>query len=157
MSSKPLLLEGQVDEDRRELVSLRRELNLLRDEVADMRSAMMKFKSDLFATSKATVRLLSPLYKALQPVFGDMEPIADLTDAPAMPVAKSAVWDSWKSKLGASAAKVIDALLTHGELNTQQLAIAVGLHRTTIPAIIYKLNQAGLIDKHGGKFSLKRL
>jgi DNA-binding IclR family transcriptional regulator len=40
---------------------------------------------------------------------------------------------------------------------TEQLSIATGLHRTTIPKLIYELNKAGLIDKSGGRFSLKQL
>ncbi len=46
------------------------------------------------------------------------------------------VWASWKTRLGGGCAKAIDALLTHKELNTQQLAIATGLHRTTTPKLV---------------------
>jgi len=69
----------------------------------------------------------------------------------------AAVWESWKEKFGGGTAKVIDALLLHKMMDTTQLTIATGLHRTSIPAIIYKLNQASLINKNGGKFSLKEL
>jgi hypothetical protein len=42
-------------------------------------------------------------------------------------------------------------------MNTTQLAIAIGKNRNAIPNLIYKLNQAGLITKAGGRFSLKEL
>lgn len=102
---------------------------------------------------------LSPLYRALQAVFGELDAagIGDTAPVGNGDPRVSAVWDSWKSRMGGSYAKVIDALLTHGELNTQQLSVVVGLHRTTIPALIHKLNKNGLINKNGGKFSLKPL
>lgn len=109
---------------------------------------------------------LSPLYQALQMVFGELDAVApDTTEfATATPSSgasldarQKAVWDSWKSRLGATASKCIDALMTHGELNTQQLAIATGLHRTTVPTGVHALNKAGLINKNGGRFSLKQL
>jgi DNA-binding transcriptional ArsR family regulator len=103
---------------------------------------------------------LSPLYRALQEVFGEMDEIGgeqpgDAT--PAQPARSSAVWESWKHRLGGGQAKAIDALLLHGEMNTTQLAIATGLHRTSIPKVISNLNKAGLINKNGGRFSLKQL
>ena len=103
---------------------------------------------------------LTPLYRALQAVFGELDH-AGVDDgpsvsSPAQNPRTSAVWDSWKSKVGA-AGKLIEALRLHGEMNTQQLAIATGLHRTTIPKHIYTLNKAGLLNKNGGRFSLKSL
>ena len=47
--------------------------------------------------------------------------------------------------------------MLHGDMNTQQLAIAIGQHRNSIPRLIYTLNKAGLINKNGGRFSLKQL
>jgi transcription initiation factor IIE alpha subunit len=86
---------------------------------------------------------------------------AGIEDAPAAApggnARVTAVWESWKSRLGGGCAKVIDALLLHGEMNTQQLAIACGCNRNTIPNLILKLNRAGLINKNGGRFSLKPL
>lgn len=70
---------------------------------------------------------------------------------------EESVWESWKQRLGGQTAKVIDALLLHGEMNTTQIAIAIGTRRNNIPNLVFKLNQAGLINKNGGRFSLKQL
>jgi hypothetical protein len=155
-----LLHDGEYVEENNssEYSDLRAENTRLRQELAQARAEVVAVRRE---NGQAISRLraqLSPLYSALHGIFGEMDAIGDSPDAsPQIDGRKKAVWDSWKSKLGGSAAKVIDALLLHGEMNTQQVAIAIGLHRTTIPAIIYKLNQAGLINKNGGRFSLKEL
>lgn len=111
-------------------------------------------------------RQLAPLYRALQAVFGEIEavvgdeplPSSPSSAAPAVDPRAAAVWASWKNKLGGTVAKGIDALLLHGELDTGQLAIAAGLDRRTVSnTVVYKLNQAGLITKNNGRFSLKKL
>jgi hypothetical protein len=110
-------------------------------------------------------RQLTPLYRALQSVFSELDAAgvveetigyASSTNNPAPP-RTSAVWESWKSRMPGGPAKIIDALLVHGEMNTQQLAIATGVHRNSVPAMIFKLNKAGLLNKNGGRFSLKAL
>lgn len=107
---------------------------------------------------------LTPLYRALQMVFGELDAVGVDDTEPSESSAGashnprvSAVWDLWKKRLSGGCGKVIDALMVHSNLNTQQLAIATGLHRTTIPKLIYELNKAGLINKSGGRFSLKQL
>lgn len=155
-----LLHDGEYMKDRFDVGSddLQTENGRLRQELAQARAEVTAARRE---NGQAIARLraqLSPLYSALHGVFGEMDAIGDAPDvAPLIDGRKKAVWESWKSKLGGSTAKVIDALLLHGEMNTQQVAIAIGLHRTTIPALIYKLNQAGLLNKNGGKFSLKEL
>ena len=107
--------------------------------------------------------ILSPLYQALGMVFGQIEVMGvkeaavGVGGTPVADLRTKAVWDSWKQKLGEGPAKIIDALLLHREMSTQQLAIATQYHRTSIPAMIFKLNKAGLLNKSGGKFSLKEL
>ena len=106
---------------------------------------------------------LSPTYNGLQMIFGEIDAMG-VTDsgrssnAAASPDSRiSAVWESWKGRLGEGCAKVIDALLLHREMNTQQLAIATGYHRSTVPSYIYRLTKAGLLNKNAGRFSLKEL
>lgn len=156
------LLEGDVVEDDREsrIVELEAEVEALRSELSQAKFAITQAQREATRALSALRRQLTPLYRALQGVFGELD-AAGVEDAaqPGAPPANArvtAVWDNWKSKMG-TAAKVIDALQLHGELNTQQLAVAVGLHRTTIPALIHKLNKAGLITKNGGRFALKQL
>lgn len=103
------------------------------------------------------LKLMSPLYKGMQPIFGDAEPVSELVESGAKP-RNAEVWEQWKRRLGGTTAKVIDALMVHGELDTSQLAIVTGLDKRTITnTCIYKLNQAKVINKQGGRFSLKEL
>jgi transcription initiation factor IIE alpha subunit len=67
------------------------------------------------------------------------------------------VWDSWKGKMSGSAAKAIDALLLHGEMTAEQLRIHLGCATRTCYNIIGELNKAKLINKNGGRISLKEL
>lgn len=149
---------------------LRTENQRLRRELAESESARAAAEQDA-RLAQSSIRMLrqqlGPLYRALQAIFGEIEAagVEDVpmgTGAPSASAARSdarvtAVWESWKVRLGGQCAKVIDVLLTHGEMNTTQLAIAVGTRRQNIPNLIYKLNQAGLINKNGGRFSLKSL
>lgn len=168
----PKLLEGQVEEfdvtAPPRLVELEREIRQLRRERDDALRAAERAREDADRALKALRRQLNPLYKALQAVFGELDAAGvsdEPTGAPAGATAAAstdpriaAVWTSWKSKLGGTVAKGIDALLLHGELDTGQLAIAAGLDRRTITnTVVFKLNQAGLINKNGGRFSLKAL
>lgn len=158
----------EVDPRDQELDMLRAETRRLKRELSDAELRADRASEDATRALSNLRRQLGPLYRALQMVFGELD-AAGVVDAPGEPPAAgrtsaasapdsrvSAVWDAWKSKMG-TAAKIIDALQIHGELNTQQLAVVVGLHRTTIPALILKLNKAGLINKNGGRFSLKQL
>lgn len=105
---------------------------------------------------------LSPLYDSLRLLFGDME-LLGVQDAPAastspQKVAGNPAWDSWKAKMGGVAAKIIDLLMLHGELNQEQIRIHVGTNRMqTIYDATRKLNNAGIINKRDGRLSLKPL
>ena len=102
---------------------------------------------------------LSPLYRALQQVFGEIDALD--TEMPsasgAIEPRKAKVWESWKARFGGKTAEMIDALLTHREMTATQLRIAIQCRQQTIYDSAYKLNSAGLIDKNGGKYSLKEL
>jgi FtsZ-binding cell division protein ZapB len=159
---QPFLLEGQVDDRNDRIASLQQELAQVREENRILRSDLVIAKRDAVRSLSALRKQMLPWYQAMQHLFGEIDSVMG-DDPAAAPTAANvndrtrAVWESWKSKLGGGAAKCIDALLLHGEMNTQQLSIATGYHRTTIPTYIFRLNQAGLINKSGGKFSLKEL
>lgn len=169
MAGDMLALRGVVIEDDprdKEIENLRGKLRQAERDTADAERAAERAREDAQRALSMLRKQLGPLYRALQAVFGELD-AAGIEDAEpgAVPRASegtlpnprtAAVWASWKEKLGA-AGKLIDALLLHKEMNTQQLAIATGLHRTTIPKHIYTLNRAGLINKNGGRFSLKPL
>lgn len=155
------LIEGQVDDADSRIADLEREVRDLTDALSAAKFALADARRESTRALGALRRQLAPLYRALQDVFGELETAGvEESAAPAAgePTARtSAVWASWKSRLPGGPAKIIDALLLHGEMNTQQLAIATGVHRNSIPAMIYKLNKAGLLNKNGGRFSLKLL
>lgn len=160
------LLEGVVEPDVSDprVAELESEVRRLTRALADARLEADRAREDATRALSALRRQLNPLYRALQAIFGELDaagvddaPVASPASGPTVNPRVAAVWESWKQKLGAGPAKVIEALLLHGELNTQQLAIAVGVDRTTIPNYVHRLNKAGLIAKNGGRFSLKQL
>lgn len=142
--------------------------------IADLRTENERLKQDL-ATARQDVsdervrstgiergvsqlrEILSPLYAGLGSVFGELESMG-VEAATATPTARtSAVWESWKAKLSGTAAKAIDALLLHGSMTAEQLRIHLGCATRTCYNIIGELNRAKLIDKNGGRISLKQL
>jgi hypothetical protein len=146
------------------IASLEEDNRDLREQVAEARRQLESQRSESVRAISELRKILSPLYQALRMTFGEIDVIVpqgengSATAVPPQPAHKQAVWESWKRRLGGSVAKVIDALMTHGQLDTGQLAIITGLDRRTISnTCIYKLNQAQLITKNGGKFSLKDL
>ncbi len=144
---------------------LRQKLSQARDEIAKLHEKLTAARMETAAAQREAIRAvyslrkqLAPLYRSLQLVFGELDTIPD--EHATVETGNSrqdTVWDAWKDKLGVGAGKVIDALRLHGEMNTQQLSIATGYHRNTVPQYISALNKAGLIVKNAGRFSLKRL
>lgn len=107
---------------------------------------------------------LTPLYRALRQVFGDMDAIGPSDDAPFTVATgipqndrKLKVWESWKQKLSGKKADFIQALLDHGEMTSAQLKVATHTASSTVPQIIHQLKDLGLIEKNNGKYSLKSL
>lgn len=162
MSEQALMVrDGIVDEDRNAemIYQLQGEVTRLRRELAIANGEIARAKTDAAKAVAGLRKQLTPLYRALQSVFGEIEAIGgdDATAGAAPDARTAAIWQSWKGRLGPQCGKVIDALLLQSEMNTTQLAIAIGTNRRNIPNLIFKLNQAGLINKNGGRFSLKPL
>lgn len=149
---------SEVDRLRDTNRTLMRELHDTLEENADLRKRV--------ATADAPIaRLrekLGPFYQLLQAIFGDIDELAPEHAQPQSgqsPVNSkvSAVWDSWKQKMPGVTAEIIDALLTHNDANTQQLTIICKRDRKTIGSAVHRLTKAGLINKNGGRFTLKQL
>ena len=157
----PMLIEGNVDESHSRLRALELENESLRDDLAIARAEAERAKNQAVRAVGELRRQLSPLYQALRMVFGEIDAIIPETSASASGVApapqKQAVWDAWKQRLTPNAGKIIDALLTHGDLSSSQVAIATGIASGNVAKYIYELNKASLINKNGGRFSLKQL
>ena len=152
-SKYPSALE--IDRLERELKAAREEISSLRQALTDNVNESAEFHRGL-NEFRDSVR---PMFDGLCRVFGQLDriPGGDQPSSSNVDSRVTAVWESWKQRLGEGPAKVIDALLLHREMNTQQLAIATGYHRTTVPAFVHKLTKAGLINKNSGRFSLKEL
>lgn len=154
LEGERVFADDEADNEMREQIAdLQRQLRDARNETAQARRESNRAMGELR-------RQLGPLYKALQMVFGELD-AAGADEAPAASGSAnprtSAVWENWKSRLPGRPAQIIDALLLHGELNTTQIGVAVGMSRNNVPAVIFKLNKAGILTKNGDKFSLKKL
>ena len=162
MSSLQIL--SPLPDQTKRLRELETETRQLREQLEDKEDELRRERRKTATMEQGIARLreaLTPVYSGLQMIFGEIEATgvtSSSASAASSPDSRiTAVWESWKSRLGEGPAKIIDALLLHREMSTPQLAIATGYHRTSIPAIIYKLNKAGLLNKNGGRFSLKEI
>jgi len=150
------LLEGNVDNRDALIEQLQEEVRTLtRDLLIAKADAAREKRSNATAVT-AVRRQLQPLYQALASLFGELDKF-EVVDA-AQPTAKhSTVWESWKSTLGGKQAEFIDLLLTHGEMTAAQFKAAAHCAIKTVYDTTFKLNKAGILNKNGGRFSLKEL
>lgn len=138
--------------------------------IQELRSRVRQLEVDLAtekARSKQTLEgaaelklVLTPLYKGLRHIFGEFDAIGvqDVSSASSGGDKKlSAAWESWKKKLGGKAAMAIDVLFLHGEMNATQLRIHLQCGNDYVYNVISQLHKAGIINKNGGKISLKGL
>jgi|HubBroStandDraft_6_1064221.scaffolds.fasta_scaffold294408_2 hypothetical protein len=136
----------------RELEDARREVRATKNESAEAKIAMGSLRA-----------ILSPLYGALQRVFGELEVAGVDTDSAAGPAPpgfqqkKTAAWQLWIDKLPGKRAEFIRALLDHGEMTREQIKVATKSGNTTVSDTISKLKGMGLVEKNGDKYSLKEL
>jgi hypothetical protein len=150
---RPLLLEGAVD-DRDEIILK------LKAQLRESESARLVEQGRVNAVEAGVRELresLNPLYRALRQVFGEIEAmgVAEVGRGSEANPRNSAAWEQWKQRLGGATARAIDALMVHGEMNQTQLRIILGCATRTVTNVVAALNQAKLIDKNGGKISLK--
>jgi hypothetical protein len=127
------------------------------EENADLHRQVTESTAPLNRIRKA----LQPLYSGLQAVFGELDSVSqppESENGDAMPSHVAAAWEEWKAKMRGAPASIITALQKHGSANTDQLMILIGTpRRQTIADAVYKLKGAGLIQKSGDQFSLKKL
>jgi|ERR1700677_306796 len=105
--------------------------------------------------------ILSPLYQGLRRVFGEIEQISingdGVSSHAGMDPRKAAVWEDWKRKMPGIPARFIDALMIHGELTQTQLRIHAKCAVGSVAGVVSQLYKGGLINKNGGRISLKEL
>jgi hypothetical protein len=153
MSSFPQLT-GFVDNSEQKLAELR-EMNRRLDEALRLernKSAQVE------AGARELRRVLTPLYRALQAVFGEIDAMG-IGDVQQSEVGAKAtgVWKSWQQKLPGMPAKFIEVLLEHGEMSVAQIRVAAHCGQQTVYDVTSKLHKLGLLNKNGGKYSLKEL
>lgn len=140
---------------------LRRENERLRIELAEAQGEIRAERNKRATMERGISRLrevLSPLYGGLQMVFGEIETMGvGATAVQGMDPRKAAVWEDWKQKMPGIPARFIDALMLHGELTQQQLRLHAKCARGSVPGVVSQLWKNGLINKNGGKISLKEL
>jgi hypothetical protein len=144
---------------RQQAESLQRELYQRNRQLNDAEEALRQERKKNAAVERGVAELrqvLTPLYRALGQVFGEIEAIGTEEVSSADP-RKKAIWDSWKQKLPSGEGRAIDALLLHGSMTTAQLRIHVGCASRTAQNIVVALKSKGLIVKDGGQIKLKEL
>jgi hypothetical protein len=143
-----------------EIDRLERELKAAREEIASLRQALtdnINESADFHRGLNEFRDSVRPIFDGLCRVFGQLDRIPAVGVVEQASPKANAAWESWKQKLGGQAAKAIDALLLHGALTQVQLRIHVGCANGSTPGIVSQLWKAGLINKNGGKISLKEL
>jgi chromosome segregation ATPase len=154
------LLDGAVEDPRdAEIRDLAGQVRDLEAQLRDAQREIMQTRRESGNALAALRKQLSPLYRALQAVFGELDAagVDDTVPLASTNTRTSAVWDAWKQKLSPACGQVIDALLIHGELNVQQICVAARMGKNTVYGVIVMLKKAGVINKQGGRFSLKQL
>lgn len=149
-----------------EIRRLERELREAEGRIADLEADLVRERAKVKAVERGAAKLrqfLTPLHQGLGMVFGEFEAMG-VEDAPVAPQpaavqssAKDAAWEDWKKKLGGKAAEAIDILKLHGALNTKQLRLHLHCESSYAYQVVSKLHTHGLINKNGGKISLKEL
>ena len=162
MSSLQIL--SPLPDQTKRLRELEIETRQLREQLEDKEDELRRERRKTATMEQGIGRLreaLTPVYNGLQLIFGEIEATGvtgGVSSGTATPDSRvNAVWESWKQKLGGKQAEFITVLLTHGEMSAMQLKITTKSAKKTVYDTIFKLNKAGLIDKNGGKFSLKQL
>ncbi len=141
----PLLLEGGEPShglsDR--VLELEQQVQLLHAELAHTRRDC----------EKTILKLLSPLYRALRPAFGDSDPVHGLDGGEAQ-----GKWEAIKQRLAPRMREAVDILLMQGSMKRTQLAAALKMdYSNCTKNVVGILLRQGWIVDNGGNLSLKEL
>lgn len=155
----PGILDGTVIGDTavdQEIQRLTDENRRLRRQLSDTEIARDRAVEDASRALGALRRQLSPLYRALQAVFGELD-AAGVEDvavpAPAVPGSPAATapvdWAAWKQKFGPTSApaRILQAIEEHGPLNQTQLKTAAKLGSTSVFESCKRLVNLSILEK----------
>jgi hypothetical protein len=143
------------------VAELTRENNILRAQVGELILKLQRSDERAAMVEGGVSRLrsaLTPLYQALQQIYGDIDAMEiNPESGSGMDPRKAAVWEDWKRKMPGIPARFIEALMLHGELTQTQLRLHAKCAQGSVAGVVSQLWKAGLINKNGGKISLKEL
>lgn len=151
--SSPLMLNGNVEDlEAGEIQRLHDRIGELEAELRQARLQASTAKRSAEIAMGNLKKQLSPLYRALQQVFGELEAVG--VEEAGSPQA-SARWESWKQRMPGRPAEFIDLLLVHKSMTIKQFMAAAHCGQDTAYRIVSKLGQAGVTVNAGGKYQLK--
>ena len=149
---------------RQQVESLQRELYKRNQQLNEVEEALRQERLKSAALERGVSRLkqaLSPVYDGLRMIFGEIDAMgvgdAGVAATSGMDPRKAAVWEDWKRKMPGIPARFIDALMLHGELTQTQLRLHAKCAQGSVAGVVSQLWKAGLINKNGGRISLKEL
>ena len=157
-----LSLLNAMPDPQAQLRTLQQELYNRNRQLAEAEEALRqeRLKSASLEKGVAILReILNPLHQGLNLVFGQIDEmgVASGSSTTGMDPRKAAVWEDWKRKLPGIPARSIDALMLHGELTQTQLRLHAKCAVGSVAGVVSQLWKAGLINKNGGRISLKEL
>jgi hypothetical protein len=165
---KPLMLEGIVTEQSDDPfdADLRKENARLGDQVLSLRREVEDLRRDkerLLRSIENLRSILSPLFRGLRALFGEIEIAAGEETAPpangsvsAAPKTVEPRWQHFKNSFPGVPAAIIDALLIHEQMPMSHLAKLIGKHYDTVKTAAKKLREAGAAELDGGVLRLRR-
>jgi chromosome segregation ATPase len=153
-----------------ELRQLRQENRKLDETLRGVRNELgqaLADKKNIERSIRALRTQLAPLHRYLRALFGEIELAVGEEDAVPAPSATGAAtaaasngndprWESYKNGFPGVAAKIIDALLAHDEMNYVQLSALLKHSYDTIKGAAAKLLKAGALSKNGKAVRLNR-
>lgn len=153
--SQPLLLEGQVDNRDAVIEDLQQQVHDLKRDLRDTQGELSAAKRANVQAVAALKKELSPLYRALQSLFGELDKF-DVESFDGR--AGGDKWEAVKVRLAPRLREAIDILLIQGTMRRTQLANALKMdYSNCTKNVIGVLIRQGWVVDSGGQLSLKQL
>lgn len=152
--SNTLLLNGEVEgAGLEEIQRLNDRIEELEAELRLARLQAANAKRDAALAMGNLKKQLSPLYRALQMVFGELEAVGD-----DLPQGGGGKWDVVKQRLAPRLREAVDLLLIQGSMKRTQMAAALKMdYSNCTKNVIGALLRQGLLTDDNGQLRLKEL